>query len=181
MKEPRPTHYVEYGQKKPFVHIAVFLLLVLGLLWLLFGGRGYKATVKQYVDATMDGNARKIVSLMPADYVRTAVEYGEYRNKADIIDDLQMVLNQTNNTYDEYFGNRWKCEYRIEDTYRYSRDEKDLYFYYNDYAGIEDSVLKIMEVTYSFEVSGDGNHSGSTETLLLYRIGRKWYIGDTLY
>lgn len=156
--------------------VVVVVLASAVLAWLLFGGRGYKATLKQYVDATMDGNAKKIVSLMPKDYVRASIRSGEYDSKADIVDDIDEILDYTVELYEECFGKRMKYDYNIVNVYKYTADEMEQYFYYYDYGNISGKVDAVMEVTYSLELSGNDQSSSTSETVVMYKIGRNWYI-----
>lgn len=157
----------------PFILIAVTVVM-----WILFGGRGYKATVKKYVGATMKADAKSLVALMPKNYVKVAIQSGGYDNKADLIDDLQQKLDDSHEDYDDYFGTGWRYDYRILDTYTYSADEVDMYLYYNNYNGMLRGTKEIMEVNYTLTVKKDSQKASTDVTLLLVKIGSSWYVTD---
>ena len=60
---------------------AVVVIALVG--WLLFGGRGYKATVEQFLDASMDGDVQGVMKLIPNDVIESAME-SQGLDKADM-------------------------------------------------------------------------------------------------
>lgn len=141
----------------------------------------YKATVEQYVEAYVAGDAKKIVALMPKEYVKAAIDNGDYDSKSDMIDDYQKVLDYSIEAFDEYFGKRWKYDISIIDTYEYSADEVDMYLYYNDYANMDAAVDSIMEVSYMLSIYSNKEEGSTTETLILFEIDGKWYVANTYF
>lgn len=163
----------------PFGVIFAGILIVV-VLNLLFGGRSYKTTIKQYIDATMEGDAKKIVSLMPEEYVEEAIRSGEYENKRELINELDDALKSMTELFEESFGKRMRYSHEINSVYTYTKDEMDMYLYHFDYGNISDKVKEIKEIEYSLNISGSGNSGNTSETLLLYKIGRNWYISSPI-
>lgn len=165
-------------QKPMKTRIIVAIIVLIAISVVVFSGRSYKTTLKQYVDATMNGDAKKVVSLMPKEYVEEAIRSGEYDSKSELINDLDDALKYTTEALKENFGKRWKYSYEIDNVHTYSKDDMDMYFYYFDYGDISKKVDEIKEMEYTITISGDGEEGSASENILLYKIGRSWYISS---
>lgn len=141
----------------------------------------YEATVEQYVEAYVEGDAKKMVALMPKEYIKAAINDGDYYSKSDMIDDYQEMLDYSIEAFDEYFGKRWKYDMNIIDAYEYSADEVDMYMYYNDYANMSSVVDRIIEVSYTLSIYSNKEEGSTTETLILFEINGEWYVANTYF
>lgn len=166
-------------KKSPLVAFLGVVAIIVVII-LLLGGRNLNSTVKQYVDATIDGNGKKIVSLMPDFFVKQAVNSGEYRNKQEMIEDFDFTAEASRMAFEAAYGKNLKHDVTIVDVYEYSPEELDMYLYYNfyDHASKIDAVA---EVTYNFSISGKTDSDSWTETLLLFKMGSKWYVANAYY
>ena len=156
--------------------IAIFIVILIAFF--AFGNRGYKTTVKQYVAASMNGNGRKVVSLMPKNYITSAISQGEYRNKREMIKDYNTILEQNIDSFDNSFGKKWKYTYKITDVYKYTKSDIEGFITISNYGYLFSKAKAMKEVSYELKVYGNGYESTTTEKLLLVKLGRKWYVAD---
>ena len=159
--------------RKIFIIIVIFLALLL-----VFGNKSYKSTVKQYVTATMQGDGRKVVNLMPKQYVRLAISQGSYKNKSEMVADYNDVLNKNMESFENTFGEDWKYKYKIKDVYKYQKSEIEGFITISNYGYLLPKVRAIKEVTYELTVYSNEYESSTNETILLVKLGRKWYVAD---
>ena len=54
--------------------VAAAAIVVVFLAFNLLGGRGYESTVTKFLDASLDGDAETIISLLPDEMVDQALE-----------------------------------------------------------------------------------------------------------
>lgn len=163
---------------KKLIKALIPVALIILVCSLAFGGRSCEGTVKEYIKASVEGNAKKVVSLMPDEYVDAEIRLGIYPSKSAIIDDIQNTMDETIKLYDDIFGSRWKFDYSIDSTYTYSEDELERYLYYNDYANIASKVRSAARVSYTVTIYGNGESGALEGDILLFKIGRRWYLGD---
>lgn len=157
--------------------VFIIIIIILALI-LLFGNKSYKTTVKQYVTATMQGNGKKVVNLMPKQYIELAIVQGSYNNKSDMIDDYNNTLNQTIESFDEAFGDKWKYKYNITDVYKYNKSDIKGFITISNYGHLLPKIKAIREVSYELCVYSNDYESTTTETILLIKLGRKWFVAD---
>lgn len=161
------------NNKKIITVILIFFIVIL-----IFGNKGYKSTVKEYVTASMDGDGRKIVNLMPKQYVKFAIAQSSYSNKSEMIDNYTDTLNQTIESFDEAFGNGWKYKYNITDVYKYNDSDIEGFINISNYGYLLPKIKAIREVSYDLCVYSNDYESTTTERILLIKLGRKWFVAD---
>lgn len=150
----------------------LILCVVVVFLFVIIGGRGYKSTVKQYLSASLDADAKEMISLMPKEYISYGIKTGVITSKRELIADTKEVAEASKKERDISYGKGWKYDYKITNIYRYDAEELDMYKYYNDYiksakAAMEVDVELTIEDVETFDM-----------TLLLLKIGSKWYVAD---
>jgi len=109
---------------------------------------------------------------MPKEYLSYGIETGVIESKRELISDTKEVALASKRERDSAYGKGWEYDYEITDTYRYNADELGMYKYYNDYiesarAAIEVDIILTIEDVETIDM-----------TLLLLRIGSKWYVAD---
>lgn len=81
-------------RKNSPVKLAIIVLLaivLLGAALLIFGGRSYKATVKQFFNAQFEVDAKKILKLLPDGVI-------EYTIREEDFDDLDEMIDEMNDS-----------------------------------------------------------------------------------
>lgn len=166
----------EKNRKIGMIAVCVIAVLLIGLLFILFGGRGYKTTVKKFVDAQFDADAKAIMQLIPdkmIDYVMEDEGYDE-DDWDQFIEEGNESLESAMDSIDRYFGDDWKVSYEITDTEDVKGDDlADLKEDYKD-IGIKVSAAKTVEV--ELTVKADETESSNTVDISLIKIGRSWYL-----
>ena len=154
------------------VAVLAVVLLVVGIL--LFGGRSYKSTVKQFFNAAFDANAKKIIQLVPKKVVNAAIE-DEYDDLDDFIKDGNKALKGYINLLDEIYGDDWKVSYEIVDTEEITG--KSLKSIKNEYEDEYDvKVSAAMEVEVELTIKHGKEKETSTMYLSLIKVGSSWYL-----
>ena len=154
--------------------IAVAAVILLGVV--MFGGRGYKATIKKYVDATFDADAKEIFDLIPEKVVDYEMEQEEADSDdlRDVIDEANGMLQDQLDSIDSYLGEGWKGSYKILDAENIRGDDlDDIKDAYKD-AGVRVSAAKRVEI--ELTVKKDGKENSNSLDVPLIKVGRSWYL-----
>lgn len=156
----------------PIVILAVVAIVV--SVFCIFGGRSYKSLVKSYVDASMKGDAKKLVSLLPEGRVQYMIE-NWYDDEDAIIEDLQEDLDDSLNQVKKMLGNNYKVSYSILDERDYNGSEFAEFKedYLNDY---NTKISAAKELTIELVVFAKGRESSKKVTFTAIKVGRSWYI-----
>lgn len=151
---------------------AVVVVLV---LFFIFGGRGPEKTVKQYMKATLKGNAKKIVKLMPKDIVDEAAEQ-EDMTKKELIEELDETLDEALEYMEDY-----KISYEIDDVDDIKGEELSELKDELKEMGLAKKKVKAakeVEVEVSVREKGASKDEAMTNstTVTVVKIGRNWYL-----
>lgn len=150
------------------VVVAVILLIIIFSLF----GRGYKSTVKKYINASYSGNGKTIVSLIPKKAVKDYLKEEDYE-KSDLIDDISYELNKQLNR----LGDNWSYTYKIVDVDDMDSDDlEDLKDDYRDYYGIKIKGAKEVEVEMTIRVKSSNYEGTDTVYVPVVKIGSSWYL-----
>lgn len=164
-----------YKKSQPNNHVHRWILgiVIIGVvLFIVFSCRGYKKTVDQFLAASLDADARGMISLTPKEYISYGIKTGVIESRRELIADTKEVALASKRERDSAYGKGWEYDYEITDTCRYNADELDMYKYYNDYI---ESARAAMEVDVVLTIE---DSETLYITLLLLRIGSKWYVAD---
>lgn len=160
--------------KRGLITVIAGVVAVIMLFSLIFGGRGYKKTVSNFMDAFMDLDAKGMVEMMPDKVLDKVLEEQGY-GKNDLkflIAELQEELDDSM-AYMGMFG-ELKMDYEIlgaEDVPK--EDQSFLREQYSE-IGVKISDVKVVEVEITVEVM-DMTQSETVEVVVI-KIGRSWYI-----
>ena len=158
--------------------IAAVLLVVVVLLIVIFSGRSDKSTLKKYVNAAFDLNAKKIVDLYPKAVIENYAEEEEISK--EIIDSLQDMLDRLEDYYDEVDVEEIRgisVEIRHEDNYTSKEIRK-----FNENLEEQDINMKIKDAK-EVEIKVSGKHDGDkfkfrVDGILMVKVGSSWYLID---
>ena len=159
--------------RKLIVPIAAALAVIL-LFSLLFGGRGYKKTANEFMDAFVNSDAKGIVELLPNKLIQKLLEeegYGK-NDKKLLIAELQDELDSTMG-YMAMFG-EYKLDYKIQGAQDVSKEY--LSYIKENYKelGMKVTAAKTVEVTMTIDVLGMSQTENVSLTVI--KIGGSWYI-----
>ncbi len=165
------------NQKIGIIAVAVAAVVIISLIFTLFGGRGYKATVNKYMNAQFDGNAKAILKLVHKTMRDDVLEDKGYDE--DEIDELAKDYKEDEKESLEYFfdlfGVKPKYSYKIEDVEDVTDDDlDDLKDEYEEEYDLKVSAAKIVEVGVTIDLGGDSEPV--TRHVYLIKVGRSWYL-----
>ena len=155
--------------------IVIVLICAIGIggLWF-FGGRSYQSLVKTYVDASMNGDAKKLVSLLPEGRIQDMID-SWYDDKDAIIEDLQEDLDDSLSQIKNILGNNYKISYNILDEHDYKGSE--FVEFKEDYLNEYDTKISAAkELTVELVVSSKGQERSKEVTFTVIKVGHSWYI-----
>lgn len=159
--------------KKPIAVAGVLALLVIVVF--LFTGRGYKRTVKSFVNAVIDGNVKKVMSLMPDELTDHIIEEEYDGDEDDMISDFEDNYSRVIGAIGE--TDLSNVSFEIIEAENYTKKEvKELNDDFDD-DGIELKIKEAKKVEVMMKIKIDGEEKeGSTLTVHVGRIGRSWYV-----
>lgn len=164
------------------------LVVISGAFWL-FGGRSYKKTIKEYVNAQFNysqDSIKKVVKLFPEGMWEQIVEQGmaegEFESEGEVIEFLEEQLKDAHETLEKYYGKDFKYSYKI--TEEEDLNKKDIREIEEDWEDmdvkLEKEIKEGKEITIKVEVkSADGENAVDNELdLQLVKVGRSWCLAD---
>lgn len=178
IQQKHPAQKRNHRQDKKVGMIAVtgVVVIVLIAVFALFGGRSYKSTIKQYVNAQFDVDAAAIFRLVPDDMVDYMLKDDGYDRDDfdDLIEEANDRIQRQLNSVEQYLGEDWKFTYKITNIESVKGD--DLKYLKKDYRkmGVNISAAKVAEVELTIKV-GETESSNSVEIPLI-KVGRSWYL-----
>ena len=175
-EHPAPKHKRRQDKKIGLIAVAAVIAVVLVLTIVLFGGRSYKATVKQFFNATFDVDGKAIVKLIPDDLVDYVLDESGYDEDEldEMIADIEDEFEDQIASIKRYLGDDWDVSYKIISTEDIKgKDLKDLKEDYKD-IGVKISAAKDVEMELTIK-AGETENS-NTITISLIKVGRSWYL-----
>lgn len=154
--------------------IALAAIILLGAIFWMFGGRSYKATVKQFVSATFDGNASKIMKLIPDKLIEEAMKEGGYRNRSEMAKELDNALNSQLSSVKLLMGDKWSYSYKITAAEKVS--ESQLEKLKNNYGQFNVKISDAMTVKVELTIKAMGLENSDSMDIGLVKSGSSWYI-----
>ncbi|MBQ6570348.1 MAG: zinc ribbon domain-containing protein [Clostridia bacterium] len=156
-----------------FALAAAALALLIFLLVNSFGGRSYKSTVDKYLKYSFNGNAKGIVSLIPKDFLNTALK-NTNRDKSELVEYLQETLGDSRESIEDEFGKGAKMTYKIEDVEDVTGYELDKLKDQYEMFDLKISAAKKVET--NIKIKGSKSEDEDTAVIPLIKVGRSWYL-----
>ena len=156
--------------------VVVAAAIVVFLVSSLFGGRSYKSTVTQFLDASFDGDARAIFELLPDDLIDYMTDEMGYDREqiTDELDSLSSQLQWMLSSLSSYLGDDWDLSYQVVGAEDLSgSDLRDIQDTYDSY-DVDVKAAKNVEV----ELSIQAGNLDETQTIQVpvIKVGRSWYL-----
>ncbi len=154
---------------------AVVLVIVVICVVKIFGG-GYRSVANEYMEAMLDGDAEKIMSLMPDKYIDYIAEERYDGDRDEMTADLQDSLDEAFEEFEEEGVDVSDISYKIVEIRDW--DKEDISDYNENFAeegvGIKFSNAKTVKIEVT--VSADGAKETDTDYCLVAKIGGAWYL-----
>ena len=161
------------NKKAGILAVAAILLIV---VFTLFGGRSYKAVIKQYINAQFQVDAAAIFRLIPGDMVDYILKDEGYDKDelAELVEEANDAIQDQLGYIEQYLGKNWEFSYQISSV----EDVKggDLTELKQDYKkmGVNVSGAKTAQVRLTVKV-GELETSESMKIPMI-KVGRSWYL-----
>ncbi|MBR6812552.1 MAG: zinc ribbon domain-containing protein [Oscillospiraceae bacterium] len=182
--QPQQPHHVHTAPKASsntkvgMIAAGILAVIVVVLAVIIFGGRGPKATVNQFLKGTFNGNANQIVKLMPKKQVKAIIEEEYHGDKKDMVEDLDDMLDEMLDMLSEA---DIKTKFKITDIDKLDRDdtedcEEELNSQFDTNIKVKKAKVITAEITFRSK-EFDEKYENEIE-LTVGKIGSSWYILD---
>ena len=158
--------------------VAVAAIVVVFLAFNLLGGRGYKSTVTKFLDASLDGDAETIISLLPDEMVDQALEELGYHpsDRDEAVEELNAALQSVAGSLKEALGDNLKVSYNVVSAEDLSASKllelRQSYSVYDiDVDGAKEVDVEMTVTATALDLSGT-----YTLTVPVVQVGRSWYL-----
>lgn len=173
----RREYEVMFG-KKYKIAIVIILFLVLGGVGIsLSGRRTLAATIAVYVEAYMEGNGKKLVSLFPDKLMDAIYSHESYLNETKIVEEIDDTLEILIEKYEEN-GIDYDYLYQIIEAENYSaKDVRKLQIDYLNEYNVELDIEEAKKVEIEITIIKDWiTYNPDTIWVDAIKIGDTWYI-----
>ena len=158
--------------------VAVAAIVVVFLAFNLLGGRGYESTVTKFLDASLDGDAETIISLLPDEMVDQALEELGYHpsDRDEAVEELNAALQSAAGSLKEALGDNLKVSYNVVSAEDLSASKllelRQSYSVYDiDVDGAKEVDVEMTVTATALDLSGP-----YTLTVPVVQVGRSWYL-----
>lgn len=158
--------------------VAVAAIVVVFLAVNLLGGRGYESTVTKFLDASLDGDAETIISLLPDEMVDQALEELGYHpsDRDQAVEELNAALQSAAGSLKEALGDNLKVSYNVVSAEDLSASKllelRQSYSVYDiDVDGAKEVDVEMTVTATALDLSGT-----YTLTVPVVQVGRSWYL-----
>ncbi len=158
--------------------VAAAAIVVVFLAFNLLGGRGYESTVTKFLDASLDGDAETIISLLPDKMVDQALEELGYHpsDRDQAVEELDAALQSAAGSLKEALGDNLKVSYNVVSAEDLSASKllelRQSYSVYDiDVDGAKEVDVEMTVTATALDLSGT-----YTLTVPVVQVGRSWYL-----
>ena len=158
--------------------VAVAAIVVVFLAFNLLGERGYESTVTKFLDASLDGDAETIISLLPDEMVDQALEELGYHpsDRDEAVEELNAALQSAAGSLKEALGDNLKVSYNVVSAEDLSASKllelRQSYSVYDiDVDGAKEVDVEMTVTATALDLSGT-----YTLTVPVVQVGRSWYL-----
>lgn len=158
--------------------VAAAAIVVVFLAFNLLGGRGYESTVTKFLDATLDGDAETIISLLPDKMVDQALEELGYHpsDRDQAVEELDAALQSAAGSLKDALGDNLKVSYNVVSAEDLSASKllelRQSYSVYDiDVDGAKEVDVEMTVTATALDLSGT-----YTLTVPVVQVGRSWYL-----
>lgn len=151
-------------------------VIVIAVVFALFGGRSYKSTINTFMDSVLSGDATEIVDLIPKQLIDELIEESGY-SKKEIIDELEDMCEEVELSIGmatAFLGDSMKITYKVTEAEDVSN--KALRELKEEYEEFDVTVRAAKNVDVELSVKADGYDSSNTITIPVIKVGRAWYL-----
>ena len=172
---------IQSSQRNKMIGIAAVAAAAIVVVFLavnLLGGRGYESTVTKFLDATLDGDAETIISLLPDKMVDQALEELGYHpsDRDQAVEELDAALQSAAGSLKEALGDNLKVSYNVVSAEDLSASKllelRQSYSVYDiDEDGAKEVDVEMTVTATALDLSGT-----YTLTVPVVQVGRSWYL-----
>ena len=172
---------IQSSQRNKMIGIAAVAAAAIVVVFLavnLLGGRGYESTVTKFLDATLDGDAETIISLLPDKMVDQALEELGYHpsDRDQAVEELDAALQSAAGSLKDALGDNLKVSYNVVGAEDLSASKllelRQSYSVYDiDVEGAKEVDVEMTVTATALDLSGT-----YTLTVPVVQVGRSWYL-----
>ena len=153
--------------------IAALAALALIVCCFLLTGRSAKSTAKQYVKAALNGNAKKIVKLLPKDEIKFMLDVNFDGDKGKMYDEIEKSTGFLKKALEAQNIKPSDVKIKVKDVEDMNNDELKA-------AKIKLHNIKIKKgKKVKLELTIPGEDDKQELTIDTVKLGRKWYVSES--
>lgn len=163
------------GKRKGIIMTAAVLVVAVAATFFLTG-RGYKRTVNSFVKASIDGDVKKIVSLLPGKVEDYIIEEEYDGDRDEFLSDSEEEVGGMHKELERLGVDKSDISFEIVKAEDFS--EEDLEDLNDEFKsdGIDLNIKAAKEVTVKLKVLVSGQEQTNNISFDVGKIGRSWYI-----
>lgn len=153
------------------------LIVVVGIIItgaFLLRARSYETVVEDYIQATISGDAEKIISLLPGSLIEYIAEEEYDGDKKEMIYELEDEFDNIYEQLEEYGIDLKTVSYEILETEDMDADEIDDIC--DEYRRADLKIKEGKEVEVELKIPVDGEERSTSLYMNIVKIGRSWYL-----
>ena len=171
---------VKSMDKNRLIGIGAVAVVVIILLFVIFGGRGPEATLKKYYKLQLKGEYIAANKLYPSKYLDYLIEEYYDDDKSEYKEEMK---DREEDTKDDLKDEDFKLEYvKVEEDDNYTDSQiEDIEDYYEDEYDIKLKIKDAKDMKVKVKYKYDGETVKNEDTMTVIKIGGKWYVAPYFY
>ncbi len=154
--------------------LCVLFILILMLSCASCGASSYERVVDTYIQASFEGDAKKILSLMPDSFVDCVVEEEFEGDKEEMIYELEDMLDELVDMLEEYEIDLKTISYEI--VYVQDMEFDDIDDIEDEYRKADLDIKEGKEVKVELKIPINGEERTNSMYIDIVKIGTSWYL-----
>ena len=171
-----PKININLKDRKTLICLGAGAIVLVVLLFLLFGGRSAKGTAEDFMDAMIDADSEAMFDLVPGKVIDYLMEEEDMdkRDLQEMYEELDEELVEMYEEMEDYYGGKLKITYEIADEWEIDGDDlEDIQEMYEEF-DVKVKAAKVIEIDMTMKV---GSHKEKdTIELVVIKVGGSWYI-----
>ncbi len=176
-RQPQPQQHPAPKKKRPLnkkIIVAVIAVAIFVLGFFLFGGRSYKATVKQYVNAQFEIDIAKVFKLVPKGVLEYAMEEEGVEDLDELLEEASDAAQDQIDYIERYLGEDWEISYEIVSAEKMSK--KELEQLKKTYKKFDVKVSAARDVELELTIKAGETERSTSMDFSVIKVGRSWYL-----
>ncbi len=156
---------------------AIALVVIIAIAAVVLTGKpAYVKTVEKYFSAVVKEDAKKLVSVLPPEYVEENLE-DSFDDRQEMLEIMEENLADVVDGMEDQFGEKIKVKCKVrKDKELGTREVKNLKETYESYYDLDLDIKEARELKVRVTMSGTEDEDSANMEIIVMKIGGKWYL-----